>query len=323
MAYETGTPSNIEDLVGKLFTFLVAEGWTQDQLDNTNNWATIHRDSLYVSFRWDATAQTDLALYQSLGYTSGAPHLIASDSGNGDSTVPIDSGRRVNFTAAGPFTKYYFFASDAAPYYCYVVVEVASGRFRHFGFGNLDKLGTWTGGEFVYGHVWNLGTTQIDNPVTTGHTMFLDGVCTTAANLATVHIEGLTGMGVNDKWGVVGIAAAGTDRAGNARWALAGGGRAGFWGYALGWLTSSRLNAYKPLIPMPLIWRNTATAPDTWKLLGHQPDISIVNMKHFSPGDEITVGADTWVVFPWVRKQYLLADTEESWNAGVAYKKVA
>lgn len=326
MAYETGTPSSIQDLVQKLFTFLTTiptTVWTQDQLDTTNKWATIHLGSCYVSFRWDATAQTDLAVYQSLGYTSGAPHLIATDSGNGDTTVPIDSTRRVNFTAAGPFTKYYFFASDAAPYYCHVVVEVSSGRFRHFGFGNLDKIGTWTGGEYAYGHFWSQTTVQIDNPAINGHTMLLDGALGTANLAATVHLEGVGSMGVNDKWGVCGSGLTpATDRAGNARCALAGGGRAGFWGYVMGWMTTARINAFKPLIPIPLIYVDTSTAPDTWILLGHQPDVMMLNMKHYNAADEVTVGSDTWVVFPWVRKQYLQADTEESWNAGVAYKKI-
>ena len=49
----------------------------------------------------------------------------------------------------------------------------------------------------------------------------------------------------------------------------------------------------------------------------------ILNIRNLSPGDEITIGAGTWKVFPWIRKQFNQDGVnEESWNAGVAYKKI-
>jgi hypothetical protein len=94
----------------------------------------------------------------------------------------------------------------------------------------------------------------------------------------------------------------------------------------MGWITSSRLNAYKPLIPIPVVWRDRSATPDKWKLLGEQPDIAILNMKHYNSADIVTIGADDWMVFPWTRKRYTAGgaiNTDESWNAGVAYKKFA
>ena len=42
-----------------------------------------------------------------------------------------------------------------------------------------------------------------------------------------------------------------------------------------------------------------------------------------APGDSIFLGGDDeWLVFPWTRKQHLQIETEESWRAGWAYKKV-
>ncbi len=327
MSYETGTATDIENLVGKLFTFATNAdpGWTQDELDNTNNYGTMHIGSdLYVSFRWDTTPETDLGLYQSLGWTASMePHEQDDDSGNGDTGTPIDTERRVNFQDTGPYTAYHFFASDGAPRYIHAVVEVTSGVFRHFGYGTLNKFGDWTGGEYCYGHFWSQSTLNIDEPKAVAHSFGLDG----SHNLntgATLHVESLGSIqGANEKWMIFGSTTnGGTDTATEDRQVCYGGGRGGWWAYHLGWLEVSTINAYKPLIPIPVMVRDLNTAPDSLYYLGEQPDVALVNMANFNPGDTITVGSDTWFVFPWVRKQKLEVNTEESWNAGIAYKQI-
>jgi len=87
-------------------------------------------------------------------------------------------------------------------------------------------------------------------------------------------------------------------------------------------MRASQLAAYKPMWPIATLYRDTTATPDVWIWLGEMPDIAGINMAYFSGGDIITVGGQDWVIFPVVRNQYLNADTEESWNAGVAYKKV-
>ena len=324
MAYETNSASSIQDLVDKLQTFAVANGWTLDEhIDGAVGQATIHRDDCYISFRWDSSPSTDLAIYQSLGWAgSSLPHAMPDDSGNGDTSVPISTDRRINFVSVGPFTAYHFFA-DTSPYYIHIAVEVDSGRFRHFGFGNLNKLGTWTGGEYCYGHYWGQTVSTVDLPTSTSHYFGLDGVPSSVSSCATLHVEDWEGQTVDEKWMVLGATtSAGVDRAGEDRLYGSGTSRGGLWAYALSWIPMVRLNAYKPFIPIEVLYRDVTTAPDTWILMGTQPDIALVNMKHFNPGDTITFGGEDWLVFPWVRKQHLLADTEESWNAGVAYRKI-
>ena len=326
MAYETGTATGIEDLVDKLHTFatgLSTTPWTEDELNTSAKYSTLHRGNCYVSFRWDNTNKTDLAIFQSLGFDGPdvTPENHTDDSGAGDITLPINADRRVNFVSAGPFTKYFFFAGEGSTPYIHVVVEVDSGRYRHFGFGNLKKFGTWTGGEYAYGHVWNQG--DPDNVLLTTHAIMMDGLTFTFTDGATVHMEGIADQTVDEKWGMCSRRnPCGTDRGGENRFGLRAGIRAGFWGWAMSWIPYSTPNAYKPFIPIPLVYYDVGEAPDTWEWLGEWPDMAIVNMTGFTPGQEITVGTDTWTVFPWVRKQYLQASTEESWNAGVAYKKI-
>lgn len=325
MAYETGSATSMEDLVSKLFTFatgLSTTPWTQDELDLGNDWGTIHRGSCYVSFRWDTT--DDLGIYQSLSWgASNEPHEQPDDAGEGASGAPT-TGRRINFESAGPYTAYHFYAGEGSTPYIHVVIEVDSGRFRHFGFGNLIKLGTWTGGEYSYGHTWAQSASVIDLPASTSHSVGLEGLQSATSISATLHIEDFADQTGDEKWALFSVSTepAGTDRAGEDRKCVVGGWRGSFWGRWLAWISYSSPNAYKPFVPIPVVYYDRAAAPDTWRWIGEQPDVAVMNMRAFTAGQEVTIGGDTWMVFPLVRKQYLQVDTEESWMAGMAYKKI-
>jgi hypothetical protein len=56
-------------------------------------------------------------------------------------------------------------------------------------------------------------------------------------------------------------------------------------------------------------------------LLGTQPDVRMVNMANIEPGEVLTVAGEDWYCFPWVVKKMDLDNTEESWNAGTAYRR--
>lgn len=352
MAYASGgsnTPTSVQDLVYRLKEFasgLSTKPWTVDEYDTTNRRCTIHRtdgsgtseQKCYVTFRWDNTTQYMLSIYQSLGFTSSTlPHAQPDDSGGGDTTSPPTTGRRVSFTdgtvgstLTGPFQGYYFFAGEGSTPYIHVVVQPVTGLYRHFGFGNLAKNGTWKGGEYCYGHSWNQSTNYIDLPTYNGHQFMLDSGSTGSyTGYHTMHLEGFSEQAVNGKWGAFcGL----TDSPSNdrqstpvARVRLCGTARGGGYATLLGWVRASSLNSHKLILPITTYLVDTSTAPDTYRLLGTMPDVGIINVGNLSSGDEITVGSDTYKVFPWVRKQYTAGgagNTEESWNGGVAYKKV-
>jgi hypothetical protein len=48
---------------------------------------------------------------------------------------------------AGAIPAYHFFAFDNC---AYVILEYPTGRFHWLGFGKLNKVGTWTGGQFCF-----------------------------------------------------------------------------------------------------------------------------------------------------------------------------
>ena len=335
MAYETGSVAGTEELITKLFTFLTdgrifTTPWVQDNLDVGANKASIHLGNCYVHFLWDASTEVNIGVYQSLGFTAAGTQLDQhpNDSGNGNAaSTPVVSERRAYFHVAGPWTKYHFFAYEDTA--CvYVVVEESPGVFRHpLGFGNIDKLNDWTGGEFAYGAFWNSSTTYIDVPNSGNHVMLLDGSSSATYELvsATMHLEGMPNGPASHKWGVfTGDTSLQNDGDGNGRCILWGGSRGGPWVRELSWMHSTHLSSLKVLIPITVAYRDTTDTPDEIIFLGQMHNVAVVNLSEFNVGDEITVGADTWIVFPWARKLYVSggSSTDESRNAGWAYKKV-
>jgi hypothetical protein len=335
VAYETGSASDVADLVNKLFTFatgLTTKPWVQDELSTLQG--TLHLDDCYVTFKWSNNPGEEHALgvFNSTGYSSSTPaDDMPGDSGCGDaSNIDYYQERHVNFTDgegndnAGPFNAYHFFAGEGDNPYVYAVVESVAGVYRHFGFGNLEKTGDWTGGEFAYAHYWGA---YEDEPWRDRHAVMLDATENNRPDkAASMRVEGLPGQDPTSKWGVFIDSYyandAGDDTAGNPRVPLAGTARTGGLTHYLGWIRASKNGAYVPLIPIIAFYRDREPTPEEWMWLGQMPGVFVVNIANFSPGDEFTRGGDTYKVFPLVRKQYLNSNTEETRHAGVAYLKV-
>jgi hypothetical protein len=325
MAYETGAATTQQDLIQKLHTFAVTNGWTQDELDTTNKRSGLHLGNCYVQFRWDSVASTgSIGLYQSLGFTPGQwPGNHPSDSGNGYIGTPITTQRRVSGIGNGAFPTYYFFSDTT---YLYVVLEYVTGLYRHFGFGVVEKVGTWTGGEFVVAHVWS--ATQPDYPTGSYHNLLFDAHspgASYATECGTIHAEGLPNQSGSGKWGVVwgysgAVANNGLDRGSNQRVAVVGGTRSGPMVNALCWCPANGANGFLAMAPIPLFYNWYATPPEL-RLIGFAPALRVINLRYFVAAEEVTVGADTWKIFPWVRKRHLKDGAAESWNAGLAYLK--
>ena len=329
MAFQTASSSSIDNLMAQLNTFLVANGWTQDHFTAGDpGRAGWNKNGMFVAFQWtDATDGGVLAVYQNKSNDDAASvWLSTGDDGQGENSTTaslFDTGRHVN-QFAGPHTAYWFFEQDANPAYVHIVVEVDAGRFRHFGFGEIEKIGDWIGGDYIYGHFWDQNTSRIDDPDSGFHAFGPDNGSFQTLFQATMSIEGFPEQGVSDEWGRFGGGdnfPAGTDRAGNDRMPLLGSWRGGMAYAAFSMLRLSVLSAFKPMAPLVYLTRDTAPVPDVMRLLGTHPDIRGVNMANLDPGETFTVAGETWFVFPWVRKQFLLNDTEESWNGGLAYRQ--
>lgn len=338
MSFETGTASNMNDLMTKLSIFVVANGGVEDQYTAesgaTDGKLSLHIDTVYVHYAWNSSQSPNIGVYHSLGFISAGTDLWANtdDSGNGTASTP-DTGsvwnslsifnRFIGDIGNGPYTSYHFFHDDATVEYFHIALEYGPNTFRHFGFGQLEKYWDFTGkGEYCYGH------TQADgNPETQDALISSNGTSSTSLpeRHATIHVEGLPGQPGSSKWGstarFTSLGSVWLDRAGNQQVRIVGGCPSGPIGSQFSILPSNAGDGFLPLVPNTIFYRDVTAAPDNVYFMGFQPDVRTVNMKSLVAKEEITVGDDTYMVFPHVRKQNT-GVLEESRNLGIAYKKI-
>lgn len=320
MAYQTGSASTQLDFMTKLKDFAVANGWTQDEFDSGNSRMALHKSTVYVQMHWDGT--DDIGLWQSLNFTGGqVPGNHPNDSGNiASPTGAITNGRRMNVRTNGPFISHHFFASGD---YLYAVIQTAVGIWTNMGFGKLTKLGNWVGGEFAWATFYTEGggTFLANN---TNHSHIFDAACNVADVAACMHVEGLPNQGGTGKWGVFTNAsvAPGNDDAAIARVSLFGGMRDGPYANSLSFFKLSAMQGFVPLIPIPAFYQRRDTTPDHLHPLGFLPDIRQLNIGRFVPEQEITIGPDTWIVFPMIQKLSVNSTVAKSGNGGIAIKKI-
>ncbi len=319
MAFETGTATSISDLFTKLSTFAVANGWTEDHAASDRLF--LHRNTVYVAFRWASASPVHVGIYQALGFISSGtnPGAHTDDSGNGavsGTDNVLDDERNVNLVDST--MTYWFFEDDV---YIHVVAEVSTGVYRHFGFGEIAKLGTWTGGEYCYG--WRLDPTVASSTgaVLAGTSMLLDGLAgggTMNGYAATIHIEGAPGEGGSSKWGVIwgnpGVSV-GNDTGGNARVYVQGGFRSGPHAVPFGRFSGQTTEGLIPAYPIHVWYKNPSTAD--YYPLGYMEGVRGVNIRYIAPEQEVVIGSDTWVFFPTEQKTSLRTD-----NQGIMYLKV-
>ena len=303
MAFQTGSATGINDLLTKLFTFASANGWVIDKaVTGTDGY--LHRNNIYMGLPYSASA---INMYQARGYTSSSPETLP---GNHPTSLAPNGSPMVVSELSGAFDSYWFFESDV---YLHVVVEVSDKLFRHFGFGEIEKIGAWTGGEYSYGHLWGQGSTVISAMGNTGHKPPFDPPFAgggTAEKNNSLAIYGtktsgaaLPGGGTSSpiiKWYRAAYQAVNDGDGVPCGQLLPGGWRNTPYAHMLS-IGASDLNGFQALAPIPLFINDTSTTPDVDYLMGHIPDIRLVNVGALNIGQEYTIGGETWIPFPMGR----------------------
>ncbi len=336
MAFTNQLTTNTADLISKLNTFLSANGWTTHHVPASGEFAAEKNPSgstwITMAVQWDTSTPRNLGIYQWHGatYNSGAsPWAQNNDSGNGaasTSNATISGNRRAFLGTAGAPQEFWAFEDDD---YCHVVVRYDTDSYTHFGFGLLHKFNDWTGGEYCYGQEWT--DVSSNCAVQTNCSLLLDGLAADASPItnmeersATLHIEGMTEQAGSEIWGVAmgnqNSANLGTDRGANDRIHILGGFRAGLLVPHFGQFAGTVARGLVPMYPILVAYWNRTNADIT--PLGTMQDVRGVSMRNFAAGDEITVGGDTWVVFP-SRKRADAVASGTSVYQGIAYKQVA
>jgi len=338
MAYQTGSATDLGDLLSKIDVFMAAHGWTQDDFDDgtttaAEGFAQWNKNSMHVGLKWVANAPNNLSIHQALANAGAVfPGAHTDDSGNGynaafGTDAQLDDERCVNDIGDGPFPSYYIFEQDASPAYVHIVVEIASETFRHFGWGEMNKFNDWTGGEYCYGHFAdeNSASSGVDTQAYPPFDGMQAVVGTPSRRAATIHAEGLPNQLAAEKWlmhagGITADESANfVDTAGEHKRLTFGGFRAGPVAFGLGDFRSDNATGHIPMYPWAIFLRDFTN--DYAYFLGDIPDIRGVDIFNFTAGQEVTVGSDVWLFFPQVRR------TEDdvigrTYYQGIAYKKV-
>lgn len=159
-AYQTGTASSPIDLVQRLVTWLVAQGWTSDSsVTDSSGWrAHLHKSGLYVNLRaamnesiwnYNNAAGYGVGMYVGDGY-SGASNWRSQSGGPIANGTANTVGVGMNLLGAGAVAAYHFF--DDGSDHITVVVEKTPGLFVHMGWGpSLVKTGYSTDFPYMYG----------------------------------------------------------------------------------------------------------------------------------------------------------------------------
>ncbi len=332
MAYETGTALGPNDLLDKLRLFAIAQGWT------INRWLTVgsgrelclSKGAAYFNMRsyqnetvfTNGTSNTlryGISINGSDGFASGAvwdrqagyPLRTSGTAGSDQRTSHMPF-----VTSTGPFPSYYLMAPDSKT--IYLEVEVTTGTFLRQGFGTLDLFNSATpgGGRFFYsvggdssvtnsvgastwlgteidnqnyaleevpfrGADYNATGPQISSFVRAAFDSFDNWCSSQRTGTTTVTPQSCQGGGVHDK--------------------------------------ILRDSSPNPLNGVGILTPNIVSVNRGNEFLhpiGVVPGIRFMDMTNYLPGDEFTLGSDTWKVFPWYQKG------GRSFQRGIAYKKV-
>src|SRR5690606_30071821 len=189
-----GAAANIDDFVrNKLATFLTStslfaagDHWTRSKADVSIGSdehevflsppvnRTMGQDAPpFMAFRARGVASSGLAMFPGSGFDAATP---CYDQPGGPGCYPNVLAGAADFITSGfnggtggsfplrapmlnelpttPFLQHHLFAPPDGRY-CYAAIQIATRRWRHFWFGNLDKFGgpaAFVGGEFCFGH---------------------------------------------------------------------------------------------------------------------------------------------------------------------------
>lgn len=292
MDYETGISTGPADLLSKLRTFAVSNGWT-----NTagTTGSVLSKNGIYVGNHSDAD---EIFAMGCLG-ASGAAAWNAQASSSGF-TVALNCG-------TGPFTAYHLFAGDEdGREYLNLIVEFAAGRYRHLALGQLIKHGTYTGGTYVDGVRWSTSTTFQNSPDNSNHQV----ICDANSGVGNGHFW-CDYDAKSNNWQRVITGTATTSGLGSAR--------SSGMGQIFPNLGVQNWNLRNNLAPLTYFANRASSLRSP---VGRIPNMRILGMNNLQPGETLSIGGTDWMVFPICqRTEGVQPNTvETSGFYGYAYK---
>lgn len=284
--------------------------------------------------------------------TSNNPALNTHHSHPGSVTTSnFDSDAVACNGFTGPFVAWHFFADATVGDHIHVVLQINAECYSHFSFGHVDKKGlTHNGVAYVTAHMstwWRNVNTYINASYNTGAMNRPDRqpwpfMRNTNQDRPEILLRNSNAWPA--AWNAAGVEVVGRSNASphngtiinlvnglNSPADFPAGGNNGP-GRLLDVVTIAEATPYSnvvPLFPIPVFrdyWNSNDGTLARICYLGDFPNVRACNMSNLTPGQEITLGGDTWKVFPAVRQdawaQNFLTDRPTTGQFAVAYKKV-
>lgn len=329
MAYQNTPVTNGYQVVQELANFAATVGWTVNR-------AAEQTDIDGVTDYYELTVSaTGYSGYVTLAGYSDRIHLNGHRSYDSskrwweqpDQHFPYDNDGNLTdanertYNAAiveltvNPILSVHMFGGLTPTPYLYAAIEMEPGYYRHLVVGQFDKFGASLGGMF-----WDVSARERYNGYHSYPRYHRAPFMRDNTSFSTngLHCGGFDGQ----------------DREGNVKfYVLLNYGRvyetSGVFGSELGsFFTGSPIvfNGRTPLLT-PMVF---ATPPDDYIPVGTPPAVRYVDLTYFDAGDELTIGSETWKVFPWARKapgvqnnssDYSGSEYEASGMYGIAYLK--
>ena len=222
--------------------------------------------------------------------------------------------------------NYWFFQDGDCTH---VVVEISAGKFQHMSFGCLDKQGTITGGQFFEASVdgYRCNKTYYDGGVNRTkygcyHNTPANGGIYLTLDSDTLWCPHGLDSGVHSSESehrVRGVALSPGESDNILDAAYPNSAHKGM-GQFIVENSPNTFNGLSPMLPFYYIVERTS---DNYSMLGWPANLWYIDTTNFNPGESLTLGSDTYIIFPLHSKND--GSSTENGGAGVggiAIKKV-
>lgn len=287
MAYTEHTSiADAADMIDRIVSFAGANGWTVERNDlaGANRTATLRKPGVSDYVHLYNTTATWVRMRISVGY----------DGALAPNQQPNVSGEMYCGLHAGPYPRAFMFASGDQVWVSTAIAR--SGEYRHLTFGVLDKVGAYTGGTYIDGSRWGEGSFWA-NP-SYNHAPFLQYT-------GQAGVRGYVRADVPEDdrtdffFGFAGSPSApNPDRlasdAGTGTQALAG---------ALVNLADRNAFSGRSVLHAIALYVPRTGSQTYYSPIGVVHDVRYCSINKFEPEQEISIGSDTWKVFPLAAKR--------------------
>ena len=303
MAYQTGVSSSASELLAALLDFSVANaGYTRGPTWSWNNGIStarsLLRNGVYFVF---VTATNDpsrvwINTCTAIDTSKGDNQQVGSSSG----------GARCDLLA-GPFVGHHFFADN---YGVNVAVEVVTGVYTHFNFGEIVRNGDWEGGQYATGlHFYSRDANYMRDLGSVFNYLPFDSL--NMAQQDSDYTGCPTHIRTPNNGPIARLRRNGTTTtAWNTGWC-------GNQGRDLIDYSPNKANGRAVLVPMNIVQATNGTA-SPFLQLGYVSNARLVNIANLNAKEMVN---GDWMVFPICQKQGPGTTYLNSGNYGIAYRK--